>query len=92
MISKYYSNDIDEVHIHNIAVSKEYRNNGMESDMITCLIDNVRNKNKNKICLEVDNNNLIARKVYNKFGFIKVGVREKYYKNDSNAILMDLWI
>ena len=38
------------------------------------------------------NNNLIARKVYDKFGFIKVGAQEKYYKNDNNAILMDLWI
>ena len=83
---------LDEVHIHNITVSKEYRNNGVGTDMITCLIDKAKDKNKNKICLEVNNNNLIARKVYNKFRFTKVGVRKKYYNNKNDAVLMDLWI
>ena len=83
---------LDEVHIHNITVSKEYRNNGVGTDMITYLIDKAKNKNKNKICLEVNNNNLIARKVYNKFRFTKVGVRKKYYNNKNDAVLMDLWI
>tara|TARA_Y100000590_G_C15349284_1_gene874513 strand:+ start:340 stop:768 length:429 start_codon:yes stop_codon:yes gene_type:complete len=83
---------LDEVHIHNITVSKEYRNNGVGTDMITYLIDKAKDKNKNKICLEVNNNNLIARKVYNKFRFTKVGVRKKYYNNKNDAVLMDLWI
>ena len=83
---------LDEVHIHNITVSKEYRNNGVGTYMITSLIDKAKDKNKNKICLEVNNNNLIARKVYNKFRFTKVGVRKKYYNNKNDAVLMDLWI
>ena len=38
------------------------------------------------------NNNLIVSKVYNKFGFTKIGVRGKYYKNKGDVILMDLWV
>ena len=60
--------------------------------MIRHLIDNARDNNKNKISLEVHHNNLIARKVYNKFKFIKIGVRKKYYKNKDHAILMDSWV
>ena len=46
----------------------------MGSAMIRYLIDNARDKNK--ISFEVYNNNLITRKVYNKFEFIKIGVRK----------------
>ena len=64
----------------------------MGSAMIRYLIDNARDNNKNQFFLEVHNNNLIARKVYNKFEFIKIGVRKKYYKDKDHAILMDSWV
>ena len=60
--------------------------------MFRHLIDNARDNNKNKISLEVHHNNLITRKVYNKFKFIKIGVRKKYYKDKDHAILMDSWV
>ena len=41
---------------------------------------------------QYNNNNLIASKVYNKFRFTEIGVREKYYKSKDDVILMNLWI
>ena len=41
--------------------------------------------------LEVNENNIPAIKLYEKFNFQKVGLRKKYYNNIDNAILMTLY-
>ncbi|MBX7231116.1 MAG: GNAT family N-acetyltransferase [Bdellovibrionales bacterium] len=41
----------------------------------------------NQIWLEVHELNLLAQKLYTKFGFRKSGVRPKYYRDGNNAIL-----
>ena len=83
---------LNEVHIHNIVVSKNFRNKGIGATMISYLIDKAKTKKKDKVCLEVNSKNLIARKVYNNLGFTQSGTRNKYYNNRDSAILMDLWI
>ena len=45
---------------------------------------------KNKICLEVNINNFAARSFYYNLGFKEVGIRERYYNNKDDAILMNL--
>ncbi|MCI8616698.1 MAG: hypothetical protein HFJ60_00260 [Clostridia bacterium] len=40
------------------------------------------------ITLEVNECNLSAIKLYNKFNFNKVGVRKKYYDGKNDAIIM----
>ena len=42
-----------------------------------------------KILLEVSENNLAALNFYHSLGFETVGVRKKYYKDGSNAILQE---
>ena len=47
-----------------------------------------KNLNLVSITLEVNENNLDAIKLYEKFGFEKLGIRKKYYNNTDNALIM----
>ena len=38
--------------------------------------------------LEVRHTNMSAQKLYERFGFVPVGVRKKYYENRDDAIVM----
>ena len=42
-----------------------------------------------KILLEVSEKNLDAQNFYNAFGFKTIGIRKKYYKDGSNALLQE---
>ena len=42
-----------------------------------------------KILLEVSDKNLDALNFYNAFGFETIGIRKKYYKDGSNALLQE---
>ena len=39
--------------------------------------------------LEVSQNNYVAKNFYSRFNFSTVGVREKYYKDGSDALLKE---
>ena len=80
--------NIDEAHIMNIAVKKEYRKNGFGTKLLEFLI--VKAKEKNKICitLEVRDDNIPAILLYEKFNFEKNGIRKKYYNSENDAVIM----
>ncbi len=80
--------NIDEAHIMNIAVKKEYRKNGFGTKLLEFLI--VKAKEKNKICitLEVRDDNIPAILLYEKFNFEKIGTRKKYYNAENDALIM----
>ena len=50
-----------------------------------------KNLNLKELTLEVNEHNLNAIKLYEKFGFIKVGLRKKYYNRTDNALIMTLY-
>ncbi|MEG1351383.1 MAG: GNAT family N-acetyltransferase, partial [Bacilli bacterium] len=54
------------------------------------LLETLINKEKNfiNILLEVREDNIFAIKLYEKYGFEKIGIREKYY-NKTDAIVME---
>ena len=56
------------------------------------LINNMNTWNCNSLTLEVRNSNIIAKKLYSKYGFIEEGIRKNYYHNDDgtkeDAIIM----
>ena len=76
---------MDEANIMNIAVEKNYRNQGIGSLLLENLISLSEKLNMNS--LEVMEENYPAIHLYQKFGFKKCGVRKNYYKNQ-NAIIM----
>lgn len=81
---------IDELDIDTIAVKSEYRGRHIGQSLMEVLVDTAKESGCSKIMLEVRENNIPARKLYEKCGFSQVGVREGYYTdNNENAILMD---
>ena len=83
---------LDEVHITNIAVKKDFRNQGIGSKIFENLLKLVDIKYVNSITLEVSENNIPAIKIYEKCGFEKVGFRKNYYGNNNSAIIMTKYL
>lgn len=79
---------VDDVHITNIVVNKNFRKQNIGSTMLSKLIELAKlEPNISSITLEVNSNNIDAIKLYEKFGFKVVGLRKKYYNNIDDAII-----
>lgn len=82
---------IDEGHITNIAVLKEFRKKDVGSHILEALIEICKKRNISSMTLEVRVSNRSARKLYEKYGFQEVGIRPKYY-SDNNEDALILWL
>lgn len=80
---------LDEADIMNIAVRCDMRNLGIGSVLLEELLNLSKTLNCHKITLEVNENNLSAIHLYEKYNFKRIGFRKKYYNNTDNAILME---
>lgn len=81
---------IDDVHITNIVTKKTFRHQGIASKILEKLINITKDLNFSSITLEVNEHNLNAIKLYEKFNFENLGRRKKYYNNSDDAIIMTL--
>ena len=92
----YYDNNIlvgfliykklyEVIDLEYIVVDPIYRRNGIGS----ILMDSLIKMNFEKIMLEVNVTNKSAIKLYKKFNFKNINIRDKYYGNDS-AYVMEL--
>ena len=79
---------LDEANLMNIVTKKIYRHQGLGSILLEKLITLAKENNCTSITLEVNENNLPAINLYNKYSFKEVGKRKKYYQNGDSAILM----
>lgn len=79
---------LDEADIMNIVVKKDFRNNGIASLLLDYLISYSKSINLKTITLEVNEINIPAIKLYEKFDFEKLGIRKKYYNGENDAIIM----
>lgn len=77
----------DDAEITNIVTKKSERKKGIGNLLLAKIIE-ISKKYKNNISLEVNEKNEIAIKLYEKYGFEKVGIRKKYYNGTDNAIIM----
>lgn len=80
--------NIDEAHVMNVAVRKNFRNNGLGSEFMKFLIDRAKQKEKVCITLEVREDNIPAIALYKKCMFEEVGRRKKYYNKLIDGIIM----
>ncbi len=76
-----------EIDIMNIVVRKDKRNQKIATKLMRKLLEFSKETGKEEITLEVNEKNIVAIKLYEKFMFEKLGIRKKYYKDD-NAIIM----
>ena len=78
---------LDEIHIANLAVHPKERRRGIGELLVQYLID--RSDGFRWIALEVRESNRGARKLYEKLGFRRRGIRRNYYTNEiENAVIM----
>ena len=80
---------IDEVQINYFVVNKKYRKKGYGTNLMNYLIKQCEILNINKLLLEVSLSNTTAEKFYSRFDFYTVGIRTKYYKDGSDALLKE---
>ena len=79
---------LEDADLMNIVVKKSYRNQGIGSLLLKNLMDLFFSFSLVSLYLEVNENNLPAIHLYQKFGFKKIDVRKNYYPNHQNAIIM----
>jgi ribosomal-protein-alanine N-acetyltransferase len=75
-----------EVHIGNIAIHPEHRGEGFAKMLMDHLMD--RYKNAEIMYLEVRKSNQAAIGLYQSYGFEKIYIRQGYYSNGEDAIVM----
>lgn len=71
--------DGDDAQIMTIGVAKEYQKRGIASNLLKTMIENAKSIGAKRMLLEVKVNNNPALKLYEKFGFTKMGLRKRYY-------------
>lgn len=79
---------LDEAHITNIAVAKEWRGQGIGRRLTAELMQYASNLGVVYATLEVRRTNETAKKLYQSLGFEYVGVRKRYYEDNSEDALL----
>ncbi|MBN2425861.1 MAG: ribosomal protein S18-alanine N-acetyltransferase [Calditrichaceae bacterium] len=79
-------NFADETHIGNFAVHPDYRHQGLGKILMEHLLNKF--SDSKTMYLEVRKSNQAAKLLYESFGFRNLYVREKYYSDGEDAIVM----
>ncbi len=82
---------IDEAHITNVAIHKDYRRLGFGRALITAMLNKVKELEIIAVTLEVRVSNFAAISLYESFGFVSSGVRRGYY-SDNNEDALIMWL
>lgn len=78
----------DEAHVTNIAVDPPYRRHGYGRTILVHLIDTAIRLGCAALTLEVRVGNTAAQNLYRQFGFAPAGIRQRYYENSEDALVM----
>lgn len=79
----------DEGEIPQVAVAESFRRKGIASSMMEMLFDKLRDDGICRLFLEVRERNAVAIKLYERMGFLSVGVRKDFYTNPKeDAVIM----
>ncbi len=80
---------VDEGHITNVAIHKDYRKQGLGKELVKGMIEKAKKSNISHMTLEVRKSNIPAITLYERMGFLVAGVRPKYYTdNNEDALIM----
>ena len=80
---------IDESHITNNAVLSDHRGQGIGRRLTESLMQYLSNLGAAYATLEVRKSNEVAQNLYKSLGFIRLGVRKRYYEdNGEDALIM----
>lgn len=77
-----------DAHLLNLAVAPKHQRQGLGNDLLSRIAQDCFRRGAHSFFLEVRPSNLAAIKLYQKNGFRKLMVREKYYPNGEAAFVM----
>lgn len=77
-----------QAEISTILIDPQWQGRRLGSLLLASLIEEATKYGADEATLEVRNSNLVAIKVYKKFGFEQIGWRRKYYADGEDAQLM----
>ena len=89
----YASMVVDQSDIVSFIIRDKFRRQGFGTILFSKFISTLKSKGVKEFFLEVSEKNIGAQKFYKRFGFIKIGSRQNYYKTISgkqNAFLLKL--
>ena len=79
----------DEAEIRYLSVDPNYKRRGLGKKLIYSIFKECKNENIKRIFLEVSIKNKQALCFYDYLGFETIGIRKKYYKDGSDALLKE---
>lgn len=79
---------VDDAHVTNIACASTAQRTGVATRLLAELAWEAIGRGCTALTLEVRVSNTGAQALYRKFGFAPVGVRQRYYENSEDAIVM----
>ena len=84
---------LGESDMMNVAVHPDYRRQGIAEALCNALVEALKKKENYCLTLEVRASNEPAKALYEKLGFIQVGLRKNYYRNpkEDACILRKEW-
>jgi len=81
---------INEAHVTNVAVSGQWRRQGIGRLLMENLMELARTNGMESMTLEVRVTNEAARHLYQQLGFVEAGIRKNYYSETKEDALI-LW-
>jgi [ribosomal protein S18]-alanine N-acetyltransferase len=82
---------LDDAQITNIAILPGYRGNKLGEKLFRFVLQRAISMGITRLSLEVRTSNIVAQKLYRKFGLVPGGIRKNYYTdNNEDAIVM--WV
>ncbi len=79
---------VDEAHVTNIAADPNRHHQGIGRRLLAELAWEARRRGCTGLTLEVRLSNVAAQGLYHLFGFQPAGIRQKYYENVEDAVVM----
>lgn len=79
-----------EAHISTIAVHPNWRGNGLGELLLLTAMEQALESKVSIVSLEVRPSNQVAQRLYRKYGFRFMGVRQGYYRDGEDAWLMEV--
>ena len=81
---------LDEAEILDVAVDPALQRSGIGATLLSWACVEARQRGARLLRLEVRATSAPAIALYERFGFVRSGVRKAYYENGTDAVLMDL--
>jgi [ribosomal protein S18]-alanine N-acetyltransferase len=76
--------------VQTIAVRPDRQGRGIAARLLTAQIDEAARAGATHLLLEVRADNVAARSLYERFGFVRISERRRYYADGTDAVIMRL--